>query len=803
MVLYLHFYMWFLVRMVMRRHECALIVILLVVILLCCTPLALGTDDWAMFRQNLNHSGTATSNTTTNAGKLLWNYTTGSTVYSSPAVAYGCIFIGSKDGYIYCLNASSGQKIWARPTGQEVVSSPAVDECRVFVGSDDGWFYCLNASTGYPFWIKWIGWNAMSSPAVLNGRVYVGSGHHDVVCFNASDGSEIWRYATSDPVVSSPAIADGIVYVSCDDFAVHAINASTGERVWRTLTGSADSSPCIYEGYVYVGSYQGYVFCLNAYNGTIMWGFQTPDTIMSSPAVTDGCVFIGSEDNSIYCINASNGHKIWQTQTGYWVCSSPAVVGGNVYVGSDDYNLYCLNASTGAIKWTYQTGNQVKSSPAIVNDTLYFGSFDNRVYALTLYNSTSEATTLQPTPPIPAATIAVDVMAVAIGAAITFATVRFIQSTQRRKTNQTNNSPNKKTSWLKNHGDALCLLVIMLFTLVLFVNLGRDFLWAADEQTYSQMAAYMIKTGDYLTPSVCGELGLWVGKPPLLMWLTSLSYQAFGITNFAARFWVPIFGGSSMLVVFFLGKKLYNRAVGLLSALVLGTFTTFYTFATHAMTDVPLVFFIVASLYFLILSEDTKNGNLYAALSGLCFGLAFLTKQTSALLIPAIAVIYLLATKRSLRFLFTKRFALFLGVAALIFAPWLIYMNFRFGYDFWNIYFLYSTFTRAASSIEGHAGGFLYYFNYLATSENLLWAVLLPFAVGVSAYFALKRSKADTLIVAWVAIVLLVFSVAQTKIYYYILPAYPAFALAIGALLYKTANKTRQLLSARKKAASP
>jgi 4-amino-4-deoxy-L-arabinose transferase-like glycosyltransferase len=61
--------------------------------------------------------------------------------------------------------------------------------------------------------------------------------------------------------------------------------------------------------------------------------------------------------------------------------------------------------------------------------------------------------------------------------------------------------------------------------------------------------------------------------------------------------------------------------------------------------------------------------------------------------------------------------------------------------------------------------------------------------VGLSAYFGLKRSKADILILSWIAIVLLVFTLAQTKIYYYILPAYPAFALAIGSLLYKTSNK--------------
>jgi 4-amino-4-deoxy-L-arabinose transferase-like glycosyltransferase len=176
-----------------------------------------------------------------------------------------------------------------------------------------------------------------------------------------------------------------------------------------------------------------------------------------------------------------------------------------------------------------------------------------------------------------------------------------------------------------------------------------------------------------------------------------------------------------------------------------------------------------------------------------------MTKQTEALLIPLIAIIYFALTKRSVRFLISKHFAMFLGVALLIFAPWLIHMNINFSYNFWNSYFLYHTFTRAVSPIESHTGSYLYYFNYLATNENLLWIVLLPFATGLSAYSAIKkRSKGDILVVTWIAIVLLVFTVVQTKLYYYILPVYPAFALAIGALLYLLANKMWQLIRKRK-----
>jgi 4-amino-4-deoxy-L-arabinose transferase-like glycosyltransferase len=303
----------------------------------------------------------------------------------------------------------------------------------------------------------------------------------------------------------------------------------------------------------------------------------------------------------------------------------------------------------------------------------------------------------------------------------------------------------------------------------------------------------MVKSGDYLNLHAFGELAIWTGKPPLLMWLVALSYLAFGVTDFATRFSSPIFGALSLVFVYYLGKQLYNRSVGFMSVLILGTFSTFYLFATHAMTDVLLTCLILGSFYFFVIGQEKNSSGWYTALSGVFFGLAFLTKQTSALLIPVILVIYLVLSQRSLKRLLTKQFAIFLAAAFTVIAPWLIYMTIYYGFDFWNCYFLYSTVIRLVSPIEGHMHGYLYYFNYLVSSETLLWVGLLPFAVCLSGYYAFKRQKSDLLLVSWMAVVLAAFTLAQTKIYYYILPVYPAFTIAIASMLYRIYRSARRL----------
>jgi outer membrane protein assembly factor BamB len=781
----------------MRKHKLALIVL---IFLAMAQSLAFAsvanassnTDDWNEFRHDPMHNGYIEGNNPANSAVPLWNYTTGSSVASSPSVVNGYLFIGSKDYNIYCLNATSGQRIWNFPTAAEVESSPAVFGERVYVGSDDGWVYCLNITTGMPAWISLVGGEVQSSPTVVGDIVFVGSGKSGFFAFNASDGSLIWKFPLLYRVNSSPAVSDGIVYFAADDFHVYALNSSTGDLIWKQHTGSVVSSPTVYNGRIYIGSYDGYVCCLNASTGFKMWQYKTGDCVDASPSVAYGYIYVGSEDNNIYCLNASDGAKIWQASTGFWVRSSPAVMDGNVFVGSQDYRMYCFNASNGEEKWSIETGNNVDSSPSIAYGILYFGSSDYRVYAYTLTSENPPFRSIQSSIPV-WTTIVFDSLGFVVATIVFYIILHFVYSNRQTKlnSNKLNSSTMLKTSWLSRHFDAVCILVILALSSIFFFNIGNGPLWAADEQTYSQWAYHMIKSGDYVTPYAFGGLAVWIGKPPLYMWLMSIGYQAFGVSNVVTRLWSPIFGALTLVLVYFLGKKLYNRVVGFVSSIVLATFTTFFLFARHAMTDVVFVFFIVASIYFFILSEQSHENSQYVILSGLFFGLALLTKQVEALLIPLTVFAYTVVKRRSIRFLLTKHFTAFWGIGLLILTPWIGYMFLSFGSNFWSWFVVYCGFMRTFSPLEGHAGGALFYFSYLANNERL-WAILLPFATGLCAFnFVFKRSKADTLILAWIGVVFLVFTIAQTKLSWYILPAFPAFAIAISSFLFHIANKSK------------
>jgi outer membrane protein assembly factor BamB len=345
---------------------------------------------WPMFRHDPTHTGYSTS-TAPSTNETLWNYTTNSFwlggVDSSPAVADGMVFIGSNDGKVYALNASTGALAWTYTTNDAVFSSPAVADGMVFVGSDDGKVYALNETTGNRVWSYTTGTYVLSSPAVADGMVFVGSENYKVYALNETTGNQVWSYTTDNYVESSPAVADGMVFVGSDDGKVYALNETTGNQVWSYRTGSfVRSSPCVADGMVFIGSNDGKVYALNASTGALAWTYTTNDAVFSSPAVADGMVFVGSDDGKVYALNETTGNRVWSYTTGNTVFSSPAVADGIVFVGPSDDKVYALNASTGAFIWSYTTGYYVSatytySSPAVADGIVFVGSKDGKVYA--------------------------------------------------------------------------------------------------------------------------------------------------------------------------------------------------------------------------------------------------------------------------------------------------------------------------------------------------------------------------------------------------------------------------------------
>ena len=338
-------------------------------------------ENWPMRRCNNHNSGESASVVSLPLDKI-WEFTTGSSIWSAPAVVDGKVFVSSNDKKVYALYQSTGAKIWEFTAENWINSSPAAADGMVFFGSHDKKVYALNQATGAKIWEFITNDEIYSSPAVTDGMVFIGSWDKKLYALNQATGVKIWEFIANDKIASSPAVANEMVFFGSNDKKVYALDQWSGFKIWEFTTGDMIiSSPVVGYGKVFIGSNDKKIYALNMNTGAKIWEFTTGLRVESSPAVADGKVFIGSYDGKVYALDQNTGAKIWEFAAGAAIESSPAAADGKVFVGSYDKKVYVLDAATGAKLWEYTTGAFVRSSPALAGGKVFIGSDDYKLYA--------------------------------------------------------------------------------------------------------------------------------------------------------------------------------------------------------------------------------------------------------------------------------------------------------------------------------------------------------------------------------------------------------------------------------------
>ena len=133
-------------------------------------------------------------------------------VYSTPAVKYGRVYVGSLDGRVYSFVARTGQLAWSRSTGNYVYASPAVARVpgtppTVYVGSYDGNFYALDARSGRERWKHNAGGRISGSASVIGRTVYFANlGARNTRGLDVRNGRVVFKFPRGG---FTPVISDG------------------------------------------------------------------------------------------------------------------------------------------------------------------------------------------------------------------------------------------------------------------------------------------------------------------------------------------------------------------------------------------------------------------------------------------------------------------------------------------------------------------------------------------------------------------------------------------------------------------
>ncbi|MFL6579800.1 MAG: phospholipid carrier-dependent glycosyltransferase [Burkholderiales bacterium] len=335
-------------------------------------------------------------------------------------------------------------------------------------------------------------------------------------------------------------------------------------------------------------------------------------------------------------------------------------------------------------------------------------------------------------------------------------------------------------------------LLLAVFAVVWFCNLGYRSLVRPDEGRYAEIAREMATTGDWVTPRLNGIK--YFEKPPLQYWITAAAYKAFGEDEWTARLWSALSGFLGVLAVAFAGKRLFGRSAGFCAALVLCS-SLIYAVIGHINTlDMGVTFCLSLGLLGFLLAQrgeqPTRESRLWMLLAWAAMGLAFLSKGLIGFVMPAGAMVAYAVLQRDVSFL--KRLEAGAGVAILlvIALPWIIAVSLA-NPEFARFFFIHEHFERFLTQVH-HRTAPWWYFGPILLAGMFPWTTML----GQSLVTAWKRDtseggfKARRFLLVYAAVTFLFFSMSQSKLPSYILPIFPALALLTGEWLSRVRGRT-------------
>lgn len=304
-----------------------------------------------------------------------------------------------------------------------------------------------------------------------------------------------------------------------------------------------------------------------------------------------------------------------------------------------------------------------------------------------------------------------------------------------------------------------------------------------DEPRYASTASDMVLNNNWIIPHFNGAPR--INKPPLFYWAIAISYKIFGISEFGARLPSALAAIGTVLIVYLWGKRLEDRKNGFWAGVMLMASPLFFFISRLCITDMPLTFFVCASLYlFFIEYTETNKNNLRRLFLYFLLSMVFLVKGPVGILLFILITMGFLIWIRDFQYIrrlwYLPGFLIFLGIIC------------AWGIPFWLSLGTKQIFTLLSQEMSGrfvsgyaHPKPFCYYLPVFFMGF-FPWSlfVFIPFIHTLKQRQSMpaEEKRQVYFFCSWFILTLIFFSLSHSKLMTYILPISPSIALLTKSL---------------------
>lgn len=298
-----------------------------------------------------------------------------------------------------------------------------------------------------------------------------------------------------------------------------------------------------------------------------------------------------------------------------------------------------------------------------------------------------------------------------------------------------------------------------------------------DAAQYASISLEMFKSGEYL--EVLDRNEDYLDKPPLLFWLSALSFKLLGVGNWQYKLPSILFSLLGIFSTYKLGARLYTKEIGRYASWIHGSSLAMVMINNDIKTDTILVAAIVFSIWMLVSFLETERWKyLFGASVGMAA--AMLTKGPIGLMMPALAIGGHILMKRDWKALFKWQWAIMLVMIGVLLIPMCIGLYTQHGSEGLRFYFWTQSFGRITGESEWQNDTSPLFFTHIFLWSFLPWTLLGIVGV-VRELMTLKNGffsgDKELYLISGVALVWVALSLSRFKLPHYIFVVYPLIAI--------------------------
>jgi 4-amino-4-deoxy-L-arabinose transferase-like glycosyltransferase len=344
------------------------------------------------------------------------------------------------------------------------------------------------------------------------------------------------------------------------------------------------------------------------------------------------------------------------------------------------------------------------------------------------------------------------------------------------------------------------LLLAGFCAFLFFYGLSQFGLIGADEPRYAQVAREMLQRSDWITPVLGGQP--WLEKPPLYYWQAMFAYRIFGVSDWAARLPSALDATFLVLAIYFFLRR-FRNGFELDGALIAASCAGIVGYARAASMDMVLdTAFTIAMLAWWAWRESGRESGkrIHLATFYGMLALGTLAKGPVAPFLAFTVIVLYAAAVRELRLalktLWLPGIFLFCAIAL----PWYFAVQ-ASNPQFFREFILEHNLGRFSKNLYHHTQPFWYYLPVTALAL-VPWTVftIAAFVQSMRTWWTRRKSpnasqtdlesQLGIFACCWLIVPVLFFSISQSKLPGYILPAIPAATLLLADYLRRNLTQS-------------